>query len=363
MGKDKNKILVLGNGFDLFHGYKTKYTDFIQDIITQQQNLEENRKKYRYSKSTEYLDLSNDNCFINYFKAHQKYTDWIDFEHEIEQIVNMFSKIFHHIEMNPYFDNRYNINDLKLTPKEKVMIKHFGELFICPREDEYLTYIILNKGYHSSEGFNKKRALSYLKSQLNDLILALELYLFNNIKPEEASALSLQLSKLDVDFVINFNYTNLCKLYNIEDNNVYFLHGNVRNNLDVGSNNMVLGIKDEAEDDLDFVYFKKYFQRIQKKIKLLNFQNTFGNMFTDDGLYVANDVYFFGHSLSKTDGDIIKQLDSVADQLYIYYCNQFDYEQKVINLIDIFGRDKVVEAIKDERYIFEQIIEYKEKTL
>lgn len=361
MSQDINKILVLGNGFDLFHKYKTKYTDFIQDIIAQRKKLDQDRKKYHYSKSTEYLDLTDNNCFINYFIEHQEYTDWIDFENEIEQIVNMFSKIFNHIEMNPYFDARYLINDLKLTPKEKIMIRHFGELFTAPRKDEYLTYIILNKRYQILEGFDKRGALTYLKSQLNDLILALEIYLYNNIKPEEANALSIQLSELNIDFVVNFNYTNLCKLYGIEDSNVYFLHGSVRSDLHTGINNMVLGIKDKAEEDLDFVYFKKYFQRIQKKIKLLNFQTLFGNNYTDDFVAISNYIYFFGHSLSRTDGDIIKQLNSIADRFYIYYCDQFDYEQKVINLIDIFGRDEVVESIKDERYIFEQIIEYKEK--
>lgn len=115
-----------------------------------------------------------------------------------------------------------------------------------------------------------------------------------------------------------------------------------------------MGFNDEKEENLDFIYFKKYFQRIQKltgylKTDRLCSVNEFGE--TD---YISTIVHFYGHSLDKTDEDIIKRLQKMSGGFVIYTYNQVDYEQKVINLIDIFGKESAMQMIESGFFRFVQ---------
>ena len=62
-----------------------------------------------------------------------------------------------------------------------------------------------------------------------------------------------------------------------------------------------------------------------------------------------------GHSLSKTDGDKIIEMENLSLQMIIYYKDQEDYENKVINLINIFGKKDATEKIRFKKIIFMEI--------
>ena len=53
--------------------------------------------------------------------------------------------------------------------------------------------------------------------------------------------------------------------------------------------------------------------------------------------------------MDKTDGDIIKKLKELSSGFVIYVRDPIkydDYERKVINLIDIFGKDDATKMIE-----------------
>ena len=59
-------ILVIGNGFDIYHGLPTKYIDFVNNTEIKNQ----------------------DNMFIKYFqKVAKENQTWIDCEQEIKRVV------------------------------------------------------------------------------------------------------------------------------------------------------------------------------------------------------------------------------------------------------------------------------------
>ena len=74
-------------------------------------------------------------------------------------------------------------------------------------------------------------------------------------------------------------------------------------------------------------------------------------------------LHIYGHSLDETDEDILKyvigdknensELDLKPEKVIIYYYDNFDYEQKVINLIKLYGRAIVEEYM--EKSLFEFI--------
>ena len=59
--------------------------------------------------------------------------------------------------------------------------------------------------------------------------------------------------------------------------------------------------------------------------------------------------------MSKTDGDKIIEIESLSVQMIVFCRDQEDYESKVINLIDIFGKDVATEKIRTKKIIFIEI--------
>lgn len=83
MDKEYN-ILVVGNGFDLFHGLNTRYMDFVN--YTKEIEKPEATKRIR--------GLCYNNVFIRCFnKLANENQQWIDCEKEIDDIVSIFKKI------------------------------------------------------------------------------------------------------------------------------------------------------------------------------------------------------------------------------------------------------------------------------
>lgn len=156
---------------------------------------------------------------------------------------------------------------------------------------------------------------------------------------------------------MNFNYTNTYSaIYDSENiKECHSVHG------DLCKNNLVLGISDDAFDNLDYIYFQKYFQRIQKKTGVMY------KKWLDDNFGVGGDipinVYIMGHSLSKTDKGILRDLFENGNVLKIcvYYHSQTAYEEQVLNLIDMFGKDYVIDQTAIERIEFIELVPPKEK--
>lgn len=59
--------------------------------------------------------------------------------------------------------------------------------------------------------------------------------------------------------------------------------------------------------------------------------------------------------MGKTDEDLIKQIIDKSDKIIIFYYDQDDYEGKVINLIGVFGREKIEKWINSDKIKFEEL--------
>lgn len=83
-----NRILVLGNGFDIANNFDTRYSDYIKFI---------KEKKYdKYSKNSQYKKFIRATCknhFINHFCSVEMEL-WVDVETEIHRIINSIEKLF-----------------------------------------------------------------------------------------------------------------------------------------------------------------------------------------------------------------------------------------------------------------------------
>lgn len=210
------------------------------------------------------------------------------------------------------------------------------------KEDTNVHVFGINRQYYSNVyGLNIREIKKVFREHLEGLIRALQIYLKVYV-PQACSEIlpKPQIKAIDPVYVISFNYTDTYKLYGIASKDVFHVHGSRE------KYNMVLGYDDDCPEELDFIYFKKYFQRIQKLTGYIN-REKFDT--TDGGLTFSNAViiHFYGHSMDKTDGDIIRELRKSSRGFVIYTYNQEDYEQKVINLIDVFGKEEATKMIQN----------------
>ena len=130
---------------------------------------------------------------------------------------------------------------------------------------------------------------------------------------------------------------------------------------------MILGVYENLKDEKnivdDFIFFKKYYQRILK--------NTDGNNESEEDLdnrvpeenkkftykrclenIKGSFVYIFGHSLDISDNDILEKLIVKSYRTVIYYHNRETNKIQIINLIKMLGQKKLVDYRNSGKIIF-----------
>lgn len=370
-------ILVIGNGFDLAHGLPTKYGDFLEfvKVIRQIKNgkslkdvdweninikikeqiidREMNGNPNSFFGSKQCMDLLNDNIWVDYFlqcNIYQK-ENWVDFESEISNVIQSIDRDMHGLS-----------NTRKL-------------------EDEFeaLSNSFLNSKYGDSH-MSYKRLRDVMYNDLNKLIRALELYLCAFVSNIENIGILPDIQSICFDKILSFNYTDTYKkIYDPKGESEYdYIHGKAKRAHSFDTNNMVLGIdeylsKKKKNNEIDFIAFKKYYQRIYKgtgcgykewlfelkeKSKSIEAESRHQypiqipfDKFTNDTKHY---LYIFGHSLDVTDKDILRDLilnDNVNTTIYYHKTynkkgnhdnGRKDLGEKIANLVRVIGQDELI---------------------
>lgn len=378
-------ILVIGNGFDLAHGLPTKYTDFLEFIkvikqavskdklsgidwgntdIKVQNLLKSNKGKVQenlFSNRQMWKDLINNNIWLKYFQQCNinKKENWIDFESEISEVIQSVDKDMHNHDIDDAIEN---------ISSDFLMDYH-------TRRDT--KYIVAAQTIQEDlpEGITYKEIRNRLLDDLNRLIRALEIYLCDYIEKLVIEKKSPDIEGLEVDFILSFNYTHIfSKLYNVSSQSKKavadpfdYIHGETDISNSIETNNMVLGIdeylgKKRRNKDIEFIAFKKYYQRIYKqtgskykkwmetiKAQAQQIDDTIKNQYPVQIPYdkipnkFINRLYIFGHSLDVTDRDILRDL-ILHDNVYttIFYHSKEAMGQQIANLVKVIGQDELI---------------------
>lgn len=160
-----------------------------------------------------------------------------------------------------------------------------------------------------------------------------------------------------------------------------YVHGKADLRNDIQSTNMVLGIDeylegDARDKDLEFIEFKKFFQRIHKETGGL-YEGWLEEIQSEKKIYEISaivkengivkkhhrvvkyhKVFIFGHSLDITDKDILRKFILNENvKIIIFYTDKEDYKKKIINLIKIIGQDELVKRTggKNKTIVFQKI--------
>ncbi len=369
MNNEVKNVLLVGNGFDIAHNLKTSYIDFLS-LMKGWDGFYRKYKRHPLMDDASGIIEDDENCVIDdfsaldsniieklnyiiqnnswvkyYCKCGAEMDGWIDFEKEIDQVIDIFNALINgtyhkHALTKVVFDQYCSIVGANVVLADKYRV---GRIRI-----------------------KKKTLLNDLRKEFDEFIEALELYLYEFVYKNMNVTQLKQIKNINADYVISFNYTLTEKIYGIKDENVHHIHGKIREDSSVGTNNMVLGIDEREYDEKEFVYYMKYFQRIQKRTgirykKIINrrYVNSLGQ-----SVRSPFELYIYGHSLDITDEDILKYVigdkkneNEIAlkpKKVIIFYYDQADYEQKVINLINLYGRTIIEKYIENGKFEFRE---------
>lgn len=195
------------------------------------------------------------------------------------------------------------------------------------------------------------------------------MYLTDYVEKIEISKISKDIKELDIDHVLSFNYTDTFeKMYGRNNYIEYdYIHGKANINSTIESNNMVLGINEYLDDDrknkdVEFIAFKKYYQRIHKQTgcKYKEWVDDIRESWEKESEENVAEIrrcisknelenekihklYIFGHSLDITDKDILCDL-ILNDNVHttIFYHNKDVMGQQIANLVKVIGQDKLI---------------------
>lgn len=190
-----------------------------------------------------------------------------------------------------------------------------------------------------------------LENDLDELIYCLEIYMekFINaiVKNGLIEVYSPDIENTNFDRVLSFNYTKTFELLYDKEQNIeyHYIHGKADINHTVNTSNIVMGVEeylpeDKKDRELDFISFKKFYQRIYKETGSTYKRWLANNKFSDYNMFerFTHHLYIFGHSLDVTDGDILRDL-ILNEKVFttIYYKDKGTMKKQIVNLIKVIG--------------------------
>ena len=365
-------ILILGNGFDIAMGRKTKYTDFIE--FERQLFSNPDEKLLEFLKVTNLcIEKYRDNLYLKFINENKGTLgdNWSNLETMISQLVDA---IMYFKENNDLLFKVATTGRIWLLEEELLQEKNYrSKLYIA---DMFFS-LFHEKGWGSLE---REVALEKLNNefinQLDLLIELLEIYLSYldyidfDVQKIEARPTALDaISDLSNSSVLNFNYTNTSsRLYGTSEEKTHFIHGRIDlDRIFSRINTMVFGIEDKENDvNSDLIPYQKYYQRVVKETGT-KFEEFFKPVYEYSNVGIAKsfpkNIIIFGHSVDPLDKEIFqncfKLVDIVSEQNRMFkyrfiftYFNELAKRSIIKNLAIILGKEKLIELTGKQNVVF-----------
>lgn len=375
-------ILIIGNGFDLYHKLPTRYSDFMffatewetfyREYDLNSQQIEPKKIRVPLSEKGEltqesliefakYSEIYNKEC-IEFLNNSLKKNTWIKYFNEIENSEEMRWVDFEAEIYNALIAvEEYSMEIIPQSTNGVVegffptRLRRIPAIFGKAADNGYINMtkkqLTINDLDPPRLQANKELLIDFICRELDDLIKCLDYYFSEFVENICCECYSEQIESLkDID-LLSFNYTDIYRqIYRSTSLNEYHaVHGGVKNH------DIVLGIADDTFDGKpEYIRFQKFFQRIQKRtgafyLKWFDERNC--------GFLSLKTVYIMGHSLGYADFGVLEPFFTkpVIQKIVIYYHDQKSYENLVINLVKALGKEKVIDEIGKEKIVFEKL--------
>lgn len=298
--KEVNRLIIIGNGFDLAHGLKTSFKDFIEDYFYEiLKNIKE--KNFYEDQLISIFSEGRIEKIQRYFDGYSLNQAYLELRSlmnnhrlRIEKESELLKNIYNEIEAKTWVDIEVIFfKMLKDSSKDAKKIKSLN------LEMDHLKRLLkeyLEKEYKTS----KLKSISRIENQFK-----------KRLKKSEAQPNTLIEDKdINSICVLNFNYTKTPEFYLKElsiDNSHIQIHGSLEGD-DINSQGLVFGFGDELDEE--YLKFENLgnddlFEHI-KSFKYLQFQN-YRNLLE----YLESkpfQVQVYGHSLGLSDRTLLNTI-------------------------------------------------------
>ncbi|WP_312089216.1 AbiH family protein [Chryseobacterium sp.] len=319
-----NRLILIGNGFDLAHNIKTSYRSFILDYLKNVFNEARNNSSYEdqlvnvrvngsYSENANHgldinsWDLSN---FLKYIDAPfvyinddfmqriktYRYEFIFDINSELIKILITKCDEYNWVDV----ENEYYLLLCKLSSEDKQK-----EIEQLNKEFDYLQVLLQKYLKKVEDKYVNEDSENYIKSYLVDQLTEI-------INTSEVAVRTLGKNHPDFQIknilILNFNYTNTIQEYleeirkKVANTTVINIHGK----LDDESNPIIFGYGDEEETN--YATLEKYdeclrFVKTYRYSRTHNYQNFIDFIESDDF-----EVYVLGHSCGLSDKTLLSEI-------------------------------------------------------
>lgn len=332
-----NRLVIIGNGFDLAHGLKTSCKDFIlyylskvwESLLPEGTYVDRLIKvfgAYDYFRENN-INYSNDNAiklFSNILKADggvYRAKDQPYMLIDSNFFESIFTKVVHlnwaDIETE-YFNELIDIIEKSHAEKTKTTSR------IELERSKDLKIKMLNEDINHLQEI----LIEYLKSQerlsLDNSIKDSKYleYFCESLFEREGLDLITNMQTLGKTLYLNFNYTNTLSKY-VQDKNVVYIHGTL-------SNDPVFGFGDDTSEKYKMLE-NEYHNEALKKIKSFKYLNNGSYIkllnFINSGEF---QVHIYGHSCGVSDRTLFKQIfeSERCKSIKIFHYGEKDFEEK-----------------------------------
>lgn len=297
-----NRLILIGNGFDLAHGFKTSFKDFIDAYFLRSiQNFYEESRFEDHLLKIGRKDGRDTNFYNSDLTLHNLYEN-------IESIKKMQSIEFK--VKSPLLNRIFTVNKTKRWVD--IEMEFFDEVLHNLKEKDYDPLI---KKTNEDLDYIKSQLILYLKSIVHDLprekiSLTLKENFIDQFNPKDFSYYQLKDNELTPTKILflSFNYTNTLNPYISDIRN--FNHDNIEVNHIHGTlgSNPIFGFGDEINEEYrKFETMKN--NELFRNIKSIHYSRNseYFNLirFTESEPY---QVSIFGHSCGLSDRTMLKEI-------------------------------------------------------
>lgn len=360
-----NRLIIIGNGFDLAHGIKTSYHDFILDYL---------KSSCLEAIKGGYLQFTSPTFFQSYYFSDELIEIKLRTRYDENQFSSIINNISSLIDFNE-FVNRYRIEVKYHFKMLKTGVEKLNEYNWVDFEIEYFkalleikNKLIDNKKQESIIELNNK--FEVFKTKLEAYLIIRQEEFENNFDKEKlCDCFCEDILEQDVDIIsivnqppkrllfLNFNYTNTILPY-IEDcvlritSDINFIHGAL--NYDLGK--PIFGFGDETDKRYS-VFENEGNNELFKHIKTFEYLKT--NNYSNLTRFLAIEefqVHIYGHSCGLSDRTMLKEIfeHSNCMSIKIFYHEKEgsnDYTEKTHEIYRHFtDKNMMRNKVVNEKY-------------
>lgn len=312
-----NRLILIGNGFDLAHNMKTSYKDFILDYLSS--SFEKANRMGHYQDDL--MLVTKNYYFRNHLTNHKNsFNEWDikEFSRYIEGDFSMSISARNSVYRDSKPEYKYSVRCYSNFLRK--LIKQYKEYNWVDVENEYYQLLCdlstKKDGLKEIEQLNKEfqniqdLLHNYLDKVEQDYVNENSLYFRKDILTKQLTDnLYNNNSKPESVLFLNFNYTITIKYYFTEiqkiipNSTIINIHGELKNK----DNPVIFGYGDE-DDETNFKLIEKYdeclkYVKTYWYLRTNNYQKLMDFVSSND-----YEVYIMGHSCGLSDKTLLSEI-------------------------------------------------------